>query len=89
MRVGAGLVVGAFMLAVSAVSPPARPPLGHLVPFAGDIEATNFIDGSLPAGRKDAATGSPGQAAPIFGMATESVAGEVAAKWHAVEVDID
>jgi predicted transglutaminase-like cysteine proteinase len=89
MRLGAGLVVGAFMLAVFAALPPARPQLGNLVPFAGDIEAATFIDDSPPTGRQDAAPGSHQQAAPIFGMETESVAGEVAAKWHAVEADID
>jgi predicted transglutaminase-like cysteine proteinase len=89
MRLGAGLVVGAFILAAFAALPPALPQLSHLVPFAGDIEAASFIDGSLPAGRQDAAPGSHQPAAPIFGMATESVAGQVAAKWHAVEADID
>jgi predicted transglutaminase-like cysteine proteinase len=89
MRLGAGLVVGAFMLAISAAIPPARPQLSSLVPFHGDIEAATFIDGSVPAGRQDAATGSQQQAAAIFGMETESVAGEVAAKWHAVEAAID
>jgi predicted transglutaminase-like cysteine proteinase len=89
MRLGAGLVVGAFMLVLAAALPPARPQLSSLVPFAGDIEAASFIDDSLPAGRQDAATGSHPQAAAVFGMETESVAGEVAAKWHAVEADID
>jgi uncharacterized protein len=51
MRLGAGMVVGAFMLAVSAALPPARPQLSNLVPFAaGDIEAARFIDDSPPAG---------------------------------------
>jgi predicted transglutaminase-like cysteine proteinase len=90
IRLGAGLVVGAFMLAVSAAIPPARPQLSNLVPFdTSDIVAARFIDDSLPAGRQDAAAGSNRQAAPIFGMETESVTGELAAKWHAVEADID
>ena len=89
MRLGAGLVVGAFILAGSAALPPARSQLSNLVPFAGDIAAAAFIDDSRPAGRQDAATGSHQQAARIFGMETESVTGEVAAKWHAVEADID
>jgi predicted transglutaminase-like cysteine proteinase len=89
MRLGAGLVVGALMLAIAAALPPAPPQLSHLVPFAGDIEAATFIDGSVPAGRHDAASESHPQAAPIFGMETEAVAGDVAAKWHAVEADID
>jgi hypothetical protein len=39
--------------------------------------------------RQDAATESDRQAQPVFGMETEPVAGEVAAKWRAVEADID
>ena len=89
IRLGVAIVVGAFMLAVSDATPPARPPLSNLVPFAGNIKAARFIDDALPAGRQEAAAGSHPQAAPIFGMATESVTGALAAKWHAVEVAID
>jgi predicted transglutaminase-like cysteine proteinase len=90
MRPGAALVVGVFMLAVSAALPPARLQLSNLVPFdAGDIVAARFVDDPPPAGRQDAAAGSRQQAALIFGMETETVTGELAAKWHAVEADID
>jgi predicted transglutaminase-like cysteine proteinase len=90
MRLGAGIVIGACMLAVSAAALPVSPQSSDLVPFdAGYLEAAAFIDDSLPAVRQDAATESDQQAPPIFGMETEPVAGEVAAKWRAVEADID
>ena len=86
MRLGAGIVIGACILAASAAMRPALPQSGDLVPFdAGYLEAAAFIDDSLQAVRQDAATERP----PIFGMETEPVAGEVAAKWRAVEADID
>jgi predicted transglutaminase-like cysteine proteinase len=47
------------------------------------------IDGSPQVVRHDAATERDQQAPPLFGMETEPVTGEVAAKWRAVEVDID
>ena len=90
MRLGAGIVIGACILATSAAMLPALPQSGDLVPFdAGYLEAAAFIDDSLQAVRQDAATESDQQAPPIFGMETEPVAGEVAAKWRAVEADID
>jgi predicted transglutaminase-like cysteine proteinase len=90
MRLGARLVVGALVLAASAPITPPLQQLGNLVPFdAGYLQAATFIDGSLPAVRQDAATESNRQTPPIFGMETEPVAGQVAAKWHAVEADID
>jgi predicted transglutaminase-like cysteine proteinase len=89
MRLGAGIVIGACILAASAAMLPA-PQSGDLVPFdAGDLEAAAFTDDSLQAVRQDAATESDQQAPPIFGMETEPVAGEVAQKWRAVEADID
>jgi hypothetical protein len=82
--------VGACIPAASAVMRPALPQSGDLVPFdAGCLEAAAFIDDSLQAVRQDAATESDRQAPPIFGRETEPVAGEVAAKWRAVEADID
>src|SRR5882762_8797509 len=88
MRLGAG--IGACILAASAAMRPALPQSGDLVPFdAGYLEAVAFIDDSLQAVRQDAVTESDQQAPPIFGMETEPVAGEVAAKWRAVEADID
>src|SRR5882757_6419363 len=90
MRLGAGIVIGACILAASAAMRPALPQSGDLVPFdAGYLEAAAFIDDSLQAVRQDAVTESDQQAPPIFGMETEPVAGEVAAKWRAVEADID
>src|SRR5712672_3364871 len=90
MRLGAGSVIGACILAASAALRPALPQSGDLVPFdAGYLEAAAFIDDSLQAVRQDAATESDQRAPPIFGMETEPVAGEVAAKWRAVEADID
>jgi predicted transglutaminase-like cysteine proteinase len=90
MRVCAGIVIGACMLAASAAMPPALPQSGDLAPFdAGYLEAAAFIDDSPQAMRPDAATESDQQAPPIFGLETEPVAGEVAAKWRAVEADID
>jgi hypothetical protein len=90
MRLGAGIVIGACILAVSAAMLPALPQSGDLVPFdAGYLEAAAFIDGSLQVVRQDVATESDQQAPPLFGMETKPVAGEVAAKWRAVEADID
>jgi predicted transglutaminase-like cysteine proteinase len=90
MRLGAGIVIGVCILAASAAMRPALPQSGDLVPFdAGYLEAAAFIDDSLQAVRQDAVTESDQRAPPIFGMETEPVAGEVAAKWRAVEADID
>jgi predicted transglutaminase-like cysteine proteinase len=90
MRLSAGIVISACILAASAAMPPALPQSGDLVPFnAGYLEAAVFMDDSLQAVRQDAATESDQQARPIFGMETEPVAGEVAAKWRAVRADID
>jgi len=90
MRVGARIVIGACILAASAATLPKLPQSGDLVPFdAGYLEAAALIDGSLQTVRQDAATEPDQQAPPLFGMDTEPVAGEVAAKWRAVEADID
>jgi predicted transglutaminase-like cysteine proteinase len=90
MCLAAGIVIGAFILVACAAMLWAAPQSGYLVPFdAGYLEAAAFIDESPHAVRQDAATESDQQAPPIFGMATEPVAGEVAAKWRAVEADID
>jgi predicted transglutaminase-like cysteine proteinase len=89
-RFGACVVVGACLLAASAAVRPASPQSGDPVPFdAGYLEAAAFIDSSRQAPRADAATQSDQPAAPLFGMETEPVAGEVAEKWRAVEVDIE
>jgi predicted transglutaminase-like cysteine proteinase len=90
MGLGARIVIGACILAASVAMFPALPQSGELVPFrAGDLEAAAFIDVSLQAARQDAATESDRQAAPLFGMETEPVAGEVAARWRVIETDID
>jgi len=82
MRLGAGIVIGACILVASAAMRPALPQSGDLVPFdTGYLEAAAFIDDSAQAVRRDAATERP----PIFGMETEPVAGEIAAKRRAVE----
>jgi predicted transglutaminase-like cysteine proteinase len=90
MRLGAGFLIGACILAASAALLPELPQSGDLVPFdTGDLEAVAFIDDTPQAVRQDAATESDQQAPPIFGMETEPVAGELATKWRAVEADID
>jgi predicted transglutaminase-like cysteine proteinase len=90
MRLGAGIFIGACIFAASAARLPASPQSSGLVPFdASYLEAVAFIDDSRQAVRQDAATESDQQAQPVFGMETEPVAGEVAAKWRAVEADID
>ena len=90
MGLGARIVIGACILAASVAMFPALPQSGELVPFrAGDLEAAAFIDVSLQAARQDAATESDRQAAPLFGMETEPVAGEIAARWRVIETDID
>jgi predicted transglutaminase-like cysteine proteinase len=63
------------------------PQASNLVRFdAGYLAAAAFIDA---AGRQDDTMESIQQAAPVFGMETESVDGQVAEKWRAVEFDID
>jgi len=90
MRLGAGLVIGACILAVCAAMLPALPQSGDLVSFdPGNLEAAAFVGDSPQIARQDVAMESDLQATPLFGMETEPVAGEVAAKWRAVEADID
>jgi len=89
MRFGAGIVIGACILAAAML--PALPESDDFFPFdaAGNLEAAAFIDDSSQTTRHDVATQSDEQAPPLFGMETEPVAGEVAAKWRVVEADID
>jgi predicted transglutaminase-like cysteine proteinase len=90
MRLGAGVVIGASIFAASAAMLPALPQSDDLAPFdAGYLAAAVFIDASPQAMHQDATTESDQQAPPVFGLQTEPVAGELAAKWRAVEVDID
>jgi hypothetical protein len=70
----AGIVIGTC---ITAALLPALPHSGDLVPLvAAHLEAAAFIDVSLRAVRQDAATDGDQQAPPLFGMETESVAGE-------------
>jgi predicted transglutaminase-like cysteine proteinase len=84
IRLGAGIVVGAWILVASAEICPALARSG-----AGYLEATANIHVSLQAVRQAAGTESDRQPPPLFGMETEPVAGELAAKWRAVEADIE
>jgi len=84
------IVIHAFILAASAAIPPALRQSDNFVPFdASYLQAAAFTEDSLHAVRQDAATESDQQAPPLFGMETEPVAGEVAAKWRTVKADID
>jgi predicted transglutaminase-like cysteine proteinase len=89
MCLGAGVVVVVCILAGSAAMLPPLPQSGDVSFDVGYLEAAEFIDDSRQAVRQDAATESDQQAPPIFGMETEPVAGELAAKWRVVEADID
>src|SRR6267378_2891522 len=89
MRLGASAFIGACILAVSTAALPALPQSGDVRSFdAGYLGAAAFIDDSQQVMRQDVVTQSD-QQAPLFGMETEPVAGELAAKWRAVEADID
>jgi predicted transglutaminase-like cysteine proteinase len=83
MRLAAGIVVGACILLASADNYPALARSG-----AGHLEATVNIDASQQAVRQVAGIESDRRAPPLFGMQTTPAAGEVAAKWRAVEADI-
>jgi predicted transglutaminase-like cysteine proteinase len=89
MRLGAIIVIGVSIIAISAKVLPALPQSDDVRSFdAGNLEAAVFIDDSSRAMRQDAATESDSRA-PLFSMETEPVAGGVAAKWRAVKADID
>jgi len=89
-RIGAGIIVGACFLAAAAAKLPELPQPGEFVPFdPGYLEAAAFVDDSRQAARQDSATDSSRQAPPLFGMDTEPVIGALAAKWRAVEADIE
>jgi hypothetical protein len=88
-RLGASIVIGVCILAVSAAVVPALPQSGGIRSFdAVYLEAVIFIDDSAQVLRQDAATESDQQTL-LFGMETVPVAGELAVKWRAVEADID
>lgn len=87
---GAGVVIGVCILIVSAAMRSPSPQLGDLVRFdAGYLEAAAFIGDSPQTVPQDAGMERNRQAPPLFGMETEPVAGGLAAKWRAVEADID
>jgi len=88
MRLGAIIVIGVSIVAVSAKVLPALPQSDDVRSFdAGSREAAVFIDDSWRAMRQDAAESD--SRAPLFGMETEPVAGGVATKWRDVKADID
>jgi predicted transglutaminase-like cysteine proteinase len=90
MRLGAGIFIGACMFAASAAMLPVLPQSDDLAPLdVSYLEAAMFIEDSPQAMRQDAARESDEQAPPIFGLETEPVVGELAAKWRAVKADID
>jgi predicted transglutaminase-like cysteine proteinase len=85
-----GVVMGAFVLAVPAAATPTFPQASHGVSFdAGDLAAAAFVDAPPHTGQQDGTTGNTRQGMPIFGMETEPVDGDVAAKWRVVAFDID
>ena len=89
-RLGAGIFIGTCILAGSVAMFLALQQSDDLVPpDPGHLDAAAFIDVSLQVVRQDAATESDQQVPPLFGMETEPFAGEVAAKWRAVEAEID
>jgi predicted transglutaminase-like cysteine proteinase len=90
MRLGAGIVLGACILAVAAARLAALPQPGEPVPFEpGYLAAAAVVDDSRQTARHDVATQGGQQAPPLFGMDTEPVVGGLAAKWRAVEADIE
>jgi predicted transglutaminase-like cysteine proteinase len=90
LSLGAGIVIGACMITASAAVPPALPKLGAPVLFDDDyLEAATLIDDSAQAMRRLPTAMGDQRAPSLFGMDTEPVAGEVAAKWRAVKADID
>jgi predicted transglutaminase-like cysteine proteinase len=87
---GAGIVIGACILGASAAMRPTLHQSAERVPFDPDrLETAVFIDDPPQIVRQDAAMKSDQPAPPLFGLETEPVAGELAAKWHAAEAEID
>ena len=88
MRLGAIIVIGVSIVAVSAKVLPALPQSDDVRSFDVDsLEAAVFIDDSWRAMRQDAAESD--SRAPLFGMETEPVAaGGLLEKWHHVEAAI-
>jgi predicted transglutaminase-like cysteine proteinase len=91
MGLGAGIVIGACgVVATSAATVPVFPQPGDFRRFdAGYLEAAMFIDNSRQVVQPAAAIEGDQQTPLLFGMQTEPVAGEIAAKWHAVEAEIN
>jgi predicted transglutaminase-like cysteine proteinase len=92
IRLGAAVLAGVCILILSASAAlfPALARSGDVIASdAGYLAASALIGDSLQGLQQGAVTESARQAPPIFGMATEPVAGEVAAKWRAVEADMD
>lgn len=59
------------------------------MPDARNLEATTFDAAPAPVSRVYHVSWGGQEAAPLFGLATEPVAGQVQAKWQAVETDIE
>jgi predicted transglutaminase-like cysteine proteinase len=90
IRLGTSAVIGACILAASAAMFPALARSGDTILFdTGYLEAAASVDEASHPRRQDAAIDGDQQAQLIFGMETEPIAGEVGAKWRAVEADID
>jgi predicted transglutaminase-like cysteine proteinase len=88
MRLGAGIFV-ACILAVSPAMHPAMPHSGDIVSFdASHLETAAFTDGA-PQATRDVPKESDRQTTTLFGMDTVPVGGELAAKWRAVEAEIN
>jgi predicted transglutaminase-like cysteine proteinase len=83
-------VIGARLFVASAAMFLALPQSGDLASSESYyVGAAAFVDDSPPARRQDASFDGEKQAQLPFGMETELIAGEVAAKWRTVEADID
>jgi predicted transglutaminase-like cysteine proteinase len=88
-RLGAGLVLGACILADWVERLPAQE-LRDLVSFdVGYHQAVATIDVSMRVAGQGAATEGDRQAPSLFGLETEPFAGDVAAKWWAVNTQIN
>ena len=80
---GAGIVVGACIIAACFAMLSASPQSNDMAPSdARHLKAPAFIDVSLQVARQDTVTQN--DQSRLFGMETEPVAGELAAKWRAV-----
>ena len=90
LGLGAGIVIGTCVLSSSGMTAPASRQWVNPVAFdGGHLEAAMLIGDAPQAARQAAAIESDQPAPPLFGLETEPVAGALAAKWQAVEAEID